>query len=119
MIPSKINSDVVDEFCFVSAIATRTFNDSSKILDFFGAPSERKGGLPLRRSEKKKLGITSNIEPQYRENKDGRYLQILGPKTSVLGGGYTVFREVLPSPSTFSAQISLLSSYDITTPKDT
>ena len=37
MVPSKINSEVVDEFCFVSAIATRTFNDSSKILDFFGA----------------------------------------------------------------------------------
>ena len=55
MVPSKINSEVVDEFCFVSAIATRTFNDSSKILDFFGAPSERKGGLPLRRSEKKRL----------------------------------------------------------------
>ena len=54
MVPSKINSEVVDEFCFVSAIPTRTFNDSSKILDFFGAPSERKWGLPLRRSEKKR-----------------------------------------------------------------
>ena len=57
MVPSKIDSEVVDEFCFVYAIPTRTFNDSSKILDFFGAPSERKGGLPLRRSEKKKVAF--------------------------------------------------------------